>query len=107
MGRSELNGIKACFRQVLDNRRDVPVFRDVVGHGAELEPVRSWLCCRLCRCLPNRKSGNDSNAGEEIASMHGGKITRIWCQLPATSCQLPAENHERQVRKPQRDSKTK
>ena len=47
--RPELDGIKPDLRQVLDDRRDVPVLRDVVRNGAELQTApRGRRPRRLC-----------------------------------------------------------
>src|SRR3954447_20418794 len=86
---SQLDRIEACLGQVLDDRRNVPVFRDVVGDGSQLQSMQCWLRRGLRRGLPNRESGNDRHGGEKIASIHAGKITPVpSSQLPVPSKRL-------------------
>ena len=68
--------------EVLDDGRDVPVLRDVVGDGAELQ--RRAACCglRRRRWVNGRQRRHSRHGGEEVAPVHepeltaGGRVAR-------------------------------
>ena len=74
--RPELHGVHPDLCEVLDDRRNVPVLRNLVGDGAELQtgPCR-WRSGRL-RGL-NRGKGRKGANGEKVSSLHGESLTQV------------------------------
>src|SRR6266851_2874042 len=114
MGRSQLHCVKAGLRQVLDEHRHVPVLRDVVGDGTEVQRSGGgWL--RRPISVSGGQCRHKGHAREEIATMHARSLTHVslqafaspggklegWTgrlgrdhqQLPAAGCR--SQRHER------------
>ena len=67
--RPELHGVNPGLCKVLDERREIPVLRNVVRDGAELQTGP-------CRGRPGRLHGLDRSKGRKGAS--GEKVSRLF-----------------------------
>src|SRR5712692_3437361 len=74
MRRSQLHRVEAGLREVLDERRKVPVLRDVVRDGAELQTAALGRGAGIRLRSKRGKRRDGGQAGEEIASMHGRNL---------------------------------
>ena len=83
--RPQLDRIEPRFGQVLDDRRNVPVFRDVVGDRAELaaRAGRRHRRLRRLRRLPNRPARAQPQRWRE------SRVFSWRQKLPVPSCQFP------------------
>src|SRR2546428_13464189 len=77
MRRSQFHRVEAGFRQIPDESWKVPVLRDVVRDGAELQTAEIGGRPGVLTRLKGGKCRDASHAREKIASMDRGSLPRL------------------------------
>ena len=77
VGGPQLDAVELRLGQVLDDRRQIPVLRDVVGHGAESKAVPRLRRSGRLIALDPGGYGEERRAREEGSSVHVRELTHL------------------------------